>query len=773
MRSNRLVYVVELVKTRHARLDACKQTGSRRTLHLSALSLGVVSLVAAVLALAALPFSFLLTTGLPAVGRLEELLNPTSGVLLQPVRFYDRSGETLILTLAPEGIERKFVSVGDVPWLAKAYVASNQPDFWQAGIFEWSEATRSSDTIAERTVATLLLPNEPEGWLKNLRVNLLAADALKKYGQEQILTWAINSTDFGHWAFGAESAAQLYLGKPAAELTLAESALLVAVAQAPALNPIDAPELAIRFQRLVLTSMWEQGVITDSELAEAVSQLLVFAPARKSVNMAPDFTDLAIEQLEAELGHERVISGGLDVITTLDYELHQEAASLIGEDGANLVIADPVNNRLLAVLGDAATEHQAGSVFNPFVYLGAFAQGKAPASLVWVFDQRTAASINQGPLTLRKAFAGRLSTVEASLSIDPAIERRFAELMQLLDIRFPDQEAELSLADAARVYGLLSQNGLAANIESPSLNTLLFAAGPSSSVELDLTRTVWQSVLSPDLSYLVTDVLSDTTYWQQAIDRPAAFTFDTGQHWLVAYSPQRVLVLWKETAFGDESQIWLPLFETAHRGLPTIDWEVPAGLISVIVCVPSGQLPDEDCPETRREWFLRDNRPRETDGLYQRIAINSLNGKLATVFTPEEFVEERVYLMVPPEGEAWAQAARIPIPSQDYDPVPGLKIGNSLPKIAQPAPFTEVSGLVKVIGSLGADAVRYDVQIGQGLRPSEWLLLAEGRASPWKRDLAQWDTEGLGGIWAIQLQTWNAEGKMTRVYTVVTIESEK
>jgi len=65
------------------------------------------------------------------------------------------------------------------------------------------------------------------------------------------------------------------------------------------------------------------------------------------------------------------------------------------------------------------------------------------------------------------------------------------------------------------------------------------------------------------------------------------------------------------------------------------------------------------------------------------------------------------------------------------------------------------------------------VQIGQGLRPSEWLLLAEGRASPWKRDLAQWDTEGLGGIWAIQLQTWNAEGKMTRVYTVVTIESEK
>src|SRR3990172_1699707 len=187
MRSNRLVYVVELVKTRHARLDACKQTGSRRTLHLSALSLGVVSLVAAVLALAALPFSFLLTTGLPAVGRLEELLNPTSGVLLQPVRFYDRSGETLILTLAPEGIERKFVSVGAVPWLAKAYVASNQPDFWQAGIFEWSEATRSSDTIAERMVATLLLANEPEGWLKNLRVNLLAADALKKYGQEQIL----------------------------------------------------------------------------------------------------------------------------------------------------------------------------------------------------------------------------------------------------------------------------------------------------------------------------------------------------------------------------------------------------------------------------------------------------------------------------------------------------------------------------------------------------------------------------------------------------------
>jgi hypothetical protein len=201
------------------------------------------------------------------------------------------------------------------------------------------------------------------------------------------------------------------------------------------------------------------------------------------------------------------------------------------------------------------------------------------------------------------------------------------------------------------------------------------------------------------------------------------------------------------------------------------DWEIPASLISVTVCVPSGQLPDEDCPQTRREWFVRGTEPVEYDTLFKRLAINSLNGKLATVFTPAEFIQESVYLMVPPEAESWALAAGIPLPPVDFDTVPAQTPISSDPiRITRPLAFTEVSGVVRIFGSVGEDIAGFDIQIGQGLHPTEWLLIAEDSSAPTNNWLAEWNTEGLSGIWAIQLQVWNEDGSVIRAYAVVTIK---
>ena len=69
------------------------------------------------------------------------------------------------------------------------------------------------------------------------------------------MEWYLNSTYFGRLAYGAEQAARLYLGKPVSQLNLAECALLAAVAQAPSLNPLDAPEAALTRQKQVLDQM--------------------------------------------------------------------------------------------------------------------------------------------------------------------------------------------------------------------------------------------------------------------------------------------------------------------------------------------------------------------------------------------------------------------------------------------------------------------------------------------------------------------------------------
>jgi hypothetical protein len=84
--------------------------------------------------------------------------------------------------------------------------------------------------------------------------------------------------------------------------------------------------------------------------------------------------------------------------------------------------------------------------------------------------------------------------------------------------------------------------------------------------------------------------------------------------------------------------------------------------------------------------------------------------------------------------------------------------------------FTEVSGVVRIFGSVGEDIAGFDIQIGQGLHPTEWLLIAEDSSAPTNNWLAEWNTEGLSGIWAFQLQVWNEDGSVIRAYAVVTIK---
>jgi membrane peptidoglycan carboxypeptidase len=73
---------------------------------------------------------------------------------------------------------------------------------------------------------------------------LLAQRVSELYTKEQILEWYLNTNFYGNLAYGIEAAARVYFDKPAAQLTLAESAMLVAIPQSPAFNPIDNPEAA-------------------------------------------------------------------------------------------------------------------------------------------------------------------------------------------------------------------------------------------------------------------------------------------------------------------------------------------------------------------------------------------------------------------------------------------------------------------------------------------------------------------------------------------------
>ncbi|MGH2583095.1 MAG: transglycosylase domain-containing protein [Anaerolineales bacterium] len=756
-----LVRVVQLVKTRRARWAARRKTKAQRALLTGVIVLAAFSIPTALVAIAASPAYAYVTYDLPAVTELETLLDPQTGLLLQPTRFYDRSGQAILLALEYPEAPRRFIKAAKNEWLMAAFIASSQPDFWDSPGVRWSLS--APQTIAEGLVARVLLADEADGWLKTLRTRLLAAAAIEEYGREQVLEWALNSTSFGYWTFGPESAAQFYFAKSSADLNLAEVAMLAAVARAPALNPIDAPELTVEFQRLVLVSMREQGLIDDAQFATALAEPITVRsnpPTLQSPHI--EFSTLALSQLETQLGRERVQLGGLEVITTLDAATQGGVLDASGEFEA--IVLDPRNGQILALSGDPGSLREAGSATAPFVYLNAFAQSKSPASLIWDLpsEGNLLATSNHGPVSMREAMASNYEGPLAQLRSDARAEMTLQA--------FGLKTREVSLVDLAMAYSVLANQGtLAAQHlgDDPSAASILFAGNLEGEVLLNWTNPVQQAITSPEPSFLVNDILGDTSARSaDSIDlvQPGAFFTPADSHWAIAYSPQRVMVAWGAAENAGEA---LPaLFQSAHQGLNLLPFEIPSNLTSAIVCVPSGGLPDEACPETRREFFISGNEPRFVEPLFDRVAINSLNGLLATVFTPAEFVEERLFLRVPPQAMDWAKSANVALTPTEFDPVPILD-SSQTPIITNPKPFNEASGVVNIFGRMGPADIRYEIQVGRGLYPREWTLVAEGEARSGL--LARWETINLNGVYSIQLQVLYADGTLERAYTIVTI----
>ncbi len=765
MADSHLVHVVELIHQRRARKRRRARTVGQRTLAIATVVLAAVSIVLAFAALAAAPLYAYVSFGLPSVQELEILLNPQTGELLQPTRLYDRTGQNLLTTLEPPNAPRVFIEASDNPMLATAFIASADPGFLDHGGFLWTSLNQRPTTLAERLAADLLLADEADGWLKNLRARMLASFVTARYGRQQILTWALNSATFGYWTFGVESAAKLYFGKPAAELSLAESALLAAVAQVPALNPFDAPELAIEYQRLVLVAMHEQGFINDAQFAAALTEPLHFASLPAVAEQAPDFANLVISQLEDELGRTRIQRGALEVITTLDLSLQQE----IEAQEAEVVVLNPSNGQILALLGDARTPHPVEKMLYPFIYLGAFAQGRSPASLIWDLPDSSQSDsyLNHGPVSMREALANGYESAAAAVEKDLGNDYAGTVFAQ-----FGLGSEPHSALDLAAAYAILANGGIRAQAR-----TAILFVHDGDNLLLDHSQTQGAAVISGELAYLVTDVLGDASVRSTAslaevsFARPTAVQAEeTGEgSWFLAYSAQRVLAMWR--AQPGSADIGSVAFEAAHRDLPIQDWHVPPGLSSMIVCVPSGQLPDADCPATRREFFLSGNLPTTTDTLFERVAVNTLTNKLATVFTPAEFIEERLFIQIPVEAEDWARAAGIDLIPTDYDSFSILDLESAAAAILAPEPFDTVSGIVRIFGRVPADVGSYDVQIGEGLFPSEWTLIAERDGIPSVGSLAEWDTAGLSGLYAIQLQVFDQEGNLFRAYSLVTVNN--
>jgi hypothetical protein len=210
--------------------------------------------------------------------------------------------------------------------------------------------------------------------------------------------------------------------------------------------------------------------------------------------------------------------------------------------------------------------------------------------------------------------------------------------------------------------------------------------------------------------------------------------------------------------------------QMASQNLPRDGWSIPADVSVINVCDPSGMLPTADCPNLVSEVFLSGNEPIQADIMYRKYAVNRETGLLATVFTLPQLVEDRVYLVVPPDARSWAETAGLEIPPATYDVIQQPQINPNV-NITSPELFAEVSGTVNITGTAAGEGfVSYRVLVGQGLNPQQWIQVAEGN-QPVTNDLfAGWNTTGLSGLYAVQLQVVRSDQRVETAIIQVTVK---
>lgn len=169
--------------------------------------------------------------------------------------------------------------------------------------------------------------NALQNILRKLREAKVARALERRYAKDRILELYLNQIPFGSGAYGVESAAQRYFGRPIDELTVAEGAMLAALPKAPSrYNPRRFPDRAIQRRNTVLELMRREGALSDADASIAKAYpLRLNRPTRGGTGeIAPYFVEWVRTELVKRFGRQ-AYEQGLRVMTSLDLDMQGAA----------------------------------------------------------------------------------------------------------------------------------------------------------------------------------------------------------------------------------------------------------------------------------------------------------------------------------------------------------------------------------------------------------------------------------------------------------------
>jgi penicillin-binding protein 1A len=178
---------------------------------------------------------------------------------------------------------------------------------------------QGGSTITQQ-VAKLMLVGAERNLFRKIREAILSRKIEQRLDKEQILGIYLNHIYLGHGAYGVQAAAEIYFGKDARDLTVAEAAILAGLPKAPSdASPFNAFPRARERQRYVLSQMQENKFITGDELAQAVKEPIAIISRDTPLNhtAAPYFVEHVRKLVQARYGGRDLYDRGLRIHTTL------------------------------------------------------------------------------------------------------------------------------------------------------------------------------------------------------------------------------------------------------------------------------------------------------------------------------------------------------------------------------------------------------------------------------------------------------------------------
>lgn len=490
---------------------------------------------------------------------------------------------------------------------------------WKTG-----ETVEGGSTITMQLVKNLFL-SPKRAFSRKVAETVLALRLEQIFTKDQILEMYLNQVYWGHNNYGAQTAAQSYFGKSSANLTLAESAMMAGLIQAPeSLSPFVNLKAAKRRQGEVLHRMKELKWITPQEEAAARKQPIKLGRITSfRTSQLPYVTDAAIQELTKRFGRDALLKGGMRIQTTVDSQLQRIAEetvqrghnSLLSQgvyaDQIALVAVDPRTHFVKAIVGGVDYKksqynravqalRQPGSAFKPFVYYAAFASGRyAPGSTV----SDTPVSYPDGyeyysPQNYDGSFSGPISiryALEVSRNV-PAVRigqdiglNKVIDACRTMGIRSPIEpvvslplgSVDLTPLEMAGAYATFASNGwysdttLIVQVTDSTGNTLL-----DNTPKPQLVLDPW-SVAS--LNDVLEGVITRGTAKAAMLDRPAAGKTGTTSSerdiWFVGYVPQLATAVWvgnddyTPIGYGATggtyvAPIWRDFMQQALKGVP-------------------------------------------------------------------------------------------------------------------------------------------------------------------------------------------------------------